>query len=125
MAKRRGHYKMTPARRQALHKAQLASARKRHRRAKFVGALRVTGTVAAAAAGTFAVAQVNRYASNPREAIRDYKDIKGFVNRRRGVDPNAPGKLAVKRVSTNPLSRRSVRHHIGARSLAGRRIRSR
>ena len=124
MAKRRGHYRMTPARRRALHKAQLASARKRHRRAKFVGALKVTGTVAAAAAGTFAVAQVNRYASNPREAVRDYRDVKGFINRRRGVDPNAPGKIA-KRVSTNPLSRRSVRHHMGVRSVAGRRVRSR
>lgn len=74
MAKRRRSYHMSPARRAALRKAQLASAKKRRRRA-------IAGKVGAgvvAFGGAMAAAQLARW-TNPREVARDYKDIKKGV----------------------------------------------
>lgn len=74
MPKRRRNYHMSPARRAALRKAQLASARKRRRRA-------IAGKVGAgvlAFGGAMAAAQVARW-TNPREIARDYRDVKKGV----------------------------------------------
>lgn len=72
--KRRGRYRMTPARRAALRKAQAASAKKRHRR-------NIAGAVGRSALGmgkTFVAIHTARYMSNPRAIGKDYNDLKAF-----------------------------------------------
>lgn len=85
-------YRMTPARRAALAKAQKASARKRRKRAVISG-LKTVGSVAGTVAVGAAIHHANSYARNPRQAVKDYNDIKGFIkgSGKAKVDPNAPG----------------------------------
>lgn len=71
---RRGRYRMTPARRQALRKAQLVSARKR-RRKKVASAV---GKTAVNIGGLFVAARVSSYIAKPSKAVSDYKTVKGF-----------------------------------------------
>jgi len=73
-------YRMTAARKAALRKAQLASARKRRRssRAKKVGA--AVGAISL----VFATKRLNKYADNPRLIGRDYRDMKSAVRNGRG-----------------------------------------
>lgn len=127
MARRRGgRYRMTPARRAALAKAQKASARKR-RKAAFVGGAKAVGSVA----GTIAVGALVHHANS---ALRDFSGytkarkndaatIKGLFGKS-GVDPNAPGVRA--RGSRAPLKYygRGRASHIRG-SHTGTRIRSR
>ena len=120
---RRGNYRMTPRRRAALRKAQLASARKRrHHKIKTIA--KTAGTVAGGILTSAAIYHANRALTNPRAVAKDYRDAKMTISRWRGKDPNAPLQN-VKRVSVSPMSRRSVRHQMGVRPVAGRRIRSR
>lgn len=81
---------MTSAQRAALRKAQQASARKR-RRKKVVKRTAIGVGVFLGAAAT---KRLNKYADNPRLAVRDFKDtkrgfgkIKSRVRRRRGYKP--------------------------------------
>lgn len=71
---RRGRYRMTPARRAALKKAQTASAKKRRRR-------EIAGTVGRGAlklGGTMVAYHTTRYMMNPRKISKDYNDLKAF-----------------------------------------------
>lgn len=118
-------YRMTPARRAALKRAQQVSARKRRRagiKRGVKGVARVAGTVAAGVA----VYHLERALRDPRGFARDVNDLKQFTKKKFGkgpkVDPNAPGKT---------LSRKPIRYygrgrpsHIRTRA-AGTRIRSR
>lgn len=91
MPKRRRKYHMSPARRAALRKAQLASAKKRRRRA-------IAGRVGAgvvAFSGAMAAAQLARW-TNPREVARDYRDIKKGV---KNLKTRRQNKKAVKTAS--------------------------
>lgn len=80
MARRR-RYRMTPARRAALRKAQLASARKRRRKEVAVavgrGALRL--------GSAFIAIQTSRYMANPRALGKDYKDAKNAIKNKRAA----------------------------------------
>ena len=82
MAKR---YRMTPRRRAALKKAQVASARKRRRR-RIGGALRAVGTGAAFVGGSFVAYHTNRYIARPDHFIKETKTgakaIHRVINRR-------------------------------------------
>jgi hypothetical protein len=93
MAKRR--YRMTPARRAALKKAQAASARKRRKRAVISGA-KTVGAVAGSIATSALIYHANKYAQNPGLAVAHGKAAKGYASKKFGkgprVDPNAPGK---------------------------------
>lgn len=68
-------HRMTPARKAALRKAQLASARKRRRRQTVKRAATVVGAIGA----VFATKRLNKYADNPRLIGRDYRDAKSAV----------------------------------------------
>lgn len=127
---RRGAYRSTPARRAALRKAQLASARKRRgRRIKQVAG--VIGAVAGTAAVYGLQSHANRLASNPVGTIAQYKSdvatVRGWMSRGRKVDPNVPG--PIRRVAVSPISSRSAYSggHVTIKrgSYHGRRIRSR
>lgn len=76
---RRGRYRMTPARRAALRKAQLASARKRRRK----DVAYAVGRGAIKLGSAFIAIQTSRYMANPRALGRDYKDAKNAINKRR------------------------------------------
>ena len=69
MAKRR-NYKMTPRRRAALKKAQMASARKR-RGSGVKNALKTAGTVAGYVGATFVAYHTNRYIQRPDQFVRE------------------------------------------------------
>lgn len=124
MAKR---YRMTPARKAALRKAQKASARKRRKRAVLSGAKsfgRVAGTIAVGAA----IYHAESYARNPDKAVKHYKMAHGYTKSKFGkgprVDPNSPG-VALK------SNRKPLRYYGNGRAghISGRhtgtRIRSR
>lgn len=78
---RRGRYRMTPARRAALKKAQVVSARKRRRRV-IAGAV---GRGAVQIGGAFVAARISTYIAKPGRAISDYKSVKKFVTRKKDV----------------------------------------
>lgn len=65
---------MTPARRAALKKAQLISARKRNRAKK----RQKVGKAVVNLGGMFIAAHASRYVVNPRSAVKDYRDLKAF-----------------------------------------------
>lgn len=73
MARKR--HRMTPKRRAALRKAQLASARhrKRNRFAGLKSAARTTGVVAASIGATFVAYHTNEYIVHPSKFVRDSK----------------------------------------------------
>lgn len=78
---RRGKYRMTPARRAALKKAQKASARKRRR-----GEIRnAVGRGAVAIGGAFVAARISTYIARPGRAIKDYNSVKNFITRKKNV----------------------------------------
>jgi hypothetical protein len=93
---------MTPARRAALRKAQLASARKRRRRdvAKKVG----NGAVKLGSA--FVSIQAARYMANPRAIGKDYADAKSTIKRHRAKRYAKKNPPPPKAASTH-----SVRHY--------------
>lgn len=91
---RRGRYRMTPARRAALKKAQTASAKKR-RRLKIAKGV---GKTAINLGGMFVAVHATKYITNPRSIGKDYKDLKQFsakVNRRFFGGAPAPVKPSV------------------------------
>lgn len=91
MARRRGgRYRMTPARRAALAKAQKVSARKRRKRAVLSG-VKAVGSVAGTIAVGAAIHHANNYARNPQLVPKHYKAVKGFMSKGPKVDPNSPG----------------------------------
>ena len=114
----RGSYRMTPARRAALRKAQLASARKR-RREGFKRGARVVGVVAAGLAVTAVNHQLNRAVTHPRAFAKDVRDAHGFVRGKLGgKDPSAPGPAPKLKAANFPKHRVTSTAH-------GRRTRSR
>lgn len=121
-------YRMTPARRAALKKAQAASARKRRKRA-FIGGAKAVGSVAGSIAVGAAVFHANKIARDPIGSIKGYKQdyatAKSFFtgSSKASVDPNAPG---VSLRGSRPLRYygRGRPSHIRG-SHTGRRIRSR
>jgi hypothetical protein len=120
MAKR---YRMTPARRAALARAQKASARKR-RKAAVLGGLKAVGSVAGTVALGAAIHHANNYARNPALVPKHYKAAKGYLTKGPKVDPNAPG--VALRSNRKPLryyGRGRASHICG--SHTGTRIRSR
>lgn len=97
MARRRrarSAYKMTPARRAALKKAQVASARKRRRKAT----VRKVAKGAGQLGGAFLAAQGARYMSNPRAMTRDYADVRDW----------AKGKSSARKARKNPAPPRAA-----------------
>lgn len=82
---RRGRYRMTPARRRALKKAQLASARKRRRR-EIAGSV---GRGVVNVGGLFVAARISTYISSPGRAIKDYNSVKNFFSRKNSVNQPA------------------------------------
>jgi hypothetical protein len=120
MAKR---YRMTPARRAALARAQKASARKRRKRA-VIGGLKAVGSVAGTVAVGALVHHANNYARNPQLVPKHYKAVKGYLSKGPRVDPNAPG--VALRSNHKPLRYygRGRATHISGRHT-GTRIRSR
>ena len=72
-------HRMTPARKAALRKAQLASARKRRRKQRVRRASAVAGAIGA----VFVTKRLNKYADNPRLIGRDYRDLKGAIGNSR------------------------------------------
>lgn len=117
--RRRGRYKMTPARRAALRKAQAASARKR----RFQG-IKNFARVGAQVGGTIAAGAIlyhaESYARDPGKAVRHAQMAHGFLTGKRGSDPNAPG---VNRHRPVRLHQRKRLAHTGY--VAGRRINNR
>lgn len=69
---RRGRYRMTPARRAALRKAQLASARKRRR----VQIAKGVGKAALNVGGLFVAARVSSYIVRPSKISKDFNSVK-------------------------------------------------
>lgn len=108
----------TARQRAALRKAQLISARKRRRRRLTTG-LKVVGT----AVGAAAAYRANYYLNNPREAVRDYKDVKGAItkvkNRKKAPPVSA---LKQKRKPINPY-RLAPRAGALRSARTGRRLR--
>lgn len=94
--KSRGGHRMTPARKAALRKAQLASARKRRRKAHVKKVGRVVGGVAASAA----VAGLSYGLHHPGKSAKNVKAVYKFGNDRiknrkgsnpsRGITPQPP-----------------------------------
>lgn len=82
---RRGRYRMTPARRSALKKAQAASAKKRRRR-EIAG---MVGKGAISIGGAFAAARISSYIAKPGKMQKDYYHIKGMITRTK-TSPNPP-----------------------------------
>lgn len=122
-------YRMTPARRAALRKAQAASARKR-RKAAFKSGLRAAGSVAGTIAVSALVYHGTKLAKEPVSTVRGYKQdyhtVKGLFNKtsKVRVDPNAPGvRLAGNRKPLRYYGRGRASHIRG--SHTGTRIRSR
>lgn len=118
MAKR---YRMTPRRREALRKAQIASARKRRRRG-FGQAARTAGTVAGGIVASAVVWHATNYAHNPGLAVKHGRSLHGSAKKRfsksKSRDPNAPG-------VGNPVRRRPIGYYQSnrsARASMGRRI---
>ena len=124
MAKRRrGRYKMTPRRRAALRKAQMASARKR--KGSSLDGVKNFARTAGAIGGTIAAGALlyhaESYARDPGKAVRHYQIAHKWVGHKvfGGPDPNAPGP----RLRSRPISPhrfRPVRPLRGG--VAGRRI---
>lgn len=123
MARRR--YRMTPARRAALKKAQAASARKRRK-----AAIKSFGRAAGSVAGSIAVGALvyhgNKLAREPVSTIKgyksDYQTARSFFGKGLKVDPNAPG-VALKS-NRKPLKYYGTNHR-RLRASHGTRIRSR
>lgn len=76
--KRRGKYRMTAARRAALKKAQIASAKKRRRQAIVSNVKRGTLSVG----GLFAAARLSSYIAKPSTMGKDYNHVKTFMGNR-------------------------------------------
>ena len=91
---RRGKYRMTPARRAALRKAQKASASKR-RRHVIAGAI---GKTVVNAGGLFVAARVSSYIMHPGKVKKDYNSVKGLVS-----------KNPFRKVDTRPKALRTAR----------------
>jgi hypothetical protein len=122
MAKR---YRMTPARRAALRKAQKASARRRRKRAVLSGVKAVGSVVGTIAVGA-AIHHANNYAKDPAKAVKHGKIAHGYVKSKFGkglkVDPNAPG-VALKS-NRKPLRYYGTNHR-RLNASHGTRLRSR
>lgn len=91
---RRGRYRMTPARRAALRKAQKASANKRRRRAIAGGVARGVVNVG----GLFLAARASSYIISPGKIKKDYNNVKGFLSSK-----------PFTKVNTTPKSLRTAR----------------
>lgn len=78
---RRGRYRMTPARRAALKKAQTVSAKKR-RRHKIAQAV---GKGAIQVGGAFVAARLSSYIVRPSKVSKDYNHIKGYFTKNKDV----------------------------------------
>lgn len=113
-------YRMTPRRRAALRKAQLASARKRRRR-QIGQVAKSVGSIAGGIAASAAIYHANKYAQKPALAVQHGKALHGFVKRKMGSgpDPNAPGVGTVVR-RVRPIG--YYPSNKTARMVAGRRI---
>lgn len=80
---RRGRYRMTPARRAALKKAQIAAANKKRRFHKTKKVGRRAAQVAAGLGGAFVTARVNSYILRPSAAKNDYHYVKGVITKKK------------------------------------------
>lgn len=98
---RRKYYRMTPARRAALRKAQLASARKRKRKERLQKVAVGVGGFAALAVTRHSI----RYAGDFRNIGKDYRDFKNFAkstnNKRKKVVNKVRAKKANIRLKRN------------------------
>lgn len=90
MPKRRGNYRYTTRRQAQLRRAQYISAQKRRRRKTNV---RRVGMVAAGFGALFVTKQLNRYAGDPRQIGRDYRDMKKLAKKTRTKGRNAARKV--------------------------------
>lgn len=98
-----GHHRMTPARRAALRKAQLASARKRRGiGAKAKGFARGAGAVGATVGSVFVAYHTQEYIAKPNKLVRHTRkassSVAGFVGK---TAKKAAKKSAPKPVSTD------------------------
>lgn len=89
---RRTQYRYTPARRAALRRAQQISAQKRRQQRR-----RQVGYVAAGLGALFVTHQLNRYARDPRQIGRDYRDLKKLGNTTKTKTKNAVRKAKTTR----------------------------
>ena len=96
MARGRRRYRMTPARRAALKKAQEASARKRRRKQN----IRRAGVAVGAFGVLTATRQLNRYSRDFRQIGRDYRDLKAASKK-----ANARRKAIVQKFKTKRAMR--------------------
>ena len=95
---RRGRYRMTPARRAALKKAQIASARRRRNRAIAHG----VGKTAVNIGGLFLAARLSTYIAKPSRAKHDYNYIKGMFGKKSNTNSSVPKTLKTAKVTWVP-----------------------
>lgn len=116
MSRRRGRYRMTPKRKAALRKAQLASARKR-RGSRWTG-LKNTAKVVGSVAGTIAVGaaiyHAESYARDPGKAVRHVKLAHRWMSR----SPQPPAQVQF----VNPIGMRRRAPRPPGGFVAGSRI---
>ena len=110
MAKRR-NYKMTPRRRAALKKAQMASARKR-RGSGVKSALKTAGTVAGYVGATFVAYHTNRYIQRPDHFVRESSSAGRAIGRAGKAGFRKVTRKAVPRTGVKPRSQ-GTPNHIG------------
>jgi hypothetical protein len=94
---RRGKYRMTPARRAALRKAQKASANKRRRKA-VAGAV---GKTMVNVGGLFVAARISTYIAHPGKIKKDYRNVKGLFSRKQPIN-TVPKSLQTARMTWIP-----------------------
>ena len=127
MTKRRGgRYRMTPARRAALAKAQKASTRKRRKAAIKTGAIavgKVAGTVAVGAAVWHANSALRNFTQYTTDRKKDVATVKSLFGHGPKVDPNAPG--VPTKANRKPLRYYGTGKRVIHGSHTGTRIRSR
>lgn len=94
MARRRRRYSRTARQQAQLRRAQYISAQKRRRRKVMV---RRAGYAAAGFGALFVTKQLNRYAGDPRQIGRDYRDLKKLGNNAKAKSRKTAQKLRTKK----------------------------
>lgn len=95
---RRGRYRMTPARRAALRKAQLMSARRRRRKTIARG----VGKTAVNIGGLFLAARVSTYIAKPGRFMHDVNHVKGLFGKKPKTNSSVPNTLKTAQVTWIP-----------------------